>query len=205
MRASRSGQRAAISGAQLGERARTFLHEPLAQLQDRGDVDALEAPRPAPVAVQLAVEDRLDRRSEAGGVAGADEVDRAAHEDHADGLAALEVAGQDLRVEVPEAGAQREVRRGRVLRLEPEEVLDGVERGHRGAFQQQLAGEQRAVERAEGELGGRHWTSVAGRHARFCPRWAPRGRRDVEKARRSGPSRYDWAVCANGQWPTGWK
>ena len=54
------------------------------------------------------------------------------------------------RVEVADARPERDVRVGRLLRLQPDEPLDPLERGPVLALQEPLAPQERAVEGARG-------------------------------------------------------
>jgi hypothetical protein len=50
-----------------------------------------------------------------------------------------------------EAAPQRHVRREWRLSLNPHQMLDGLEAGHRGPLEELLSGQERAVELAPGE------------------------------------------------------
>ena len=111
------------------------------------------------------------RRSER--VVGRDEVDRPAHEHDPDRVPLLHRLRQRGRVEAGEAGVERDVGRGGELGLEPDEVLGGGERVHRDRLEEELAGEQRPVERALREDGLGHRPSLP---SGFAP---PTARRTV--------------------------
>ena len=91
---------------------------------------------------------RTDRITEVSdeGVAPGDQVDGGAHERHPYRLASLDQPGQLRWLQPLEARPQADVGRDRHLRLQPHQVLDRCRRGHGAPLQQQLAGQQRAVE-----------------------------------------------------------
>jgi hypothetical protein len=75
-------------------------------------------------------------------------VDRPAHEDDPDRLAAFEESRQLVRVEVRQPRPELEVRSLDVLGLEADELLDRLQRSGPPRFQQPLTRQQRAIERA---------------------------------------------------------
>ena len=75
---------------------------------------------------------------------------------HADSPAAGDHRGQLLRVEAVEPAPQPEVRVERVLRLHPDQVLDGAGRPHGPALEEELAPEQRPVQLPPGQHLARH-------------------------------------------------
>ena len=80
-----------------------------------------------------------------------------AHQRHPDELAFEQLLPERRRVERLHAGPETDVRVERDLRLQPDEALDGGERGSLDPLEQELAGKQRPVERAAIEnraLGG---------------------------------------------------
>jgi hypothetical protein len=83
-------------------------------------------------------------------------VDRRAHEGSLDQRPVLERTSQIVAPEARDAGPQAHITRRRVLRLEPADLLDGLDDGAGRTFEQQLPSEERAVERALGQdlLGG---------------------------------------------------
>jgi hypothetical protein len=93
-----------------------------------------------------ALDHRLHERPQEQRVADGDEVHGAAHQLDPDGLAVGQQAAQLVRVEAGDARLQAEVGRERGLGLQAEEVLDDAGHVARHALQQQLPGEQRAVE-----------------------------------------------------------
>ena len=84
-------------------------------------------------------------------VIGGDQVDRRPHQGGPDRAPILDRLGQLARPEVAETRPERDVRRQRSLRLEPDEVCDRRLGGHRLPLEQELAGEQGPVERALAE------------------------------------------------------
>jgi hypothetical protein len=98
-------------------------------------------------------------RARSAAVGGRDQVDRAAHEPGAHHAAVLqepdELGGPEAVQPRPQAGVGLE----RLLRLQPDQVLDGREDRHPGPLQQQLAGQGGPVERPGVER--RHGRTVA--------------------------------------------
>ena len=80
-------------------------------------------------------------------VARGDDVQRPAHERDPHDEAALDEAGEVVGMEVLEARPQPEVGAVGVLRLQPDEVLERVAHAQGLTTQQQLAFEERTVER----------------------------------------------------------
>ena len=115
---------------------------------------------PAERAVVHALDHDLHERSQDQRVAHRDQVDRAAHQRQAHGLALGQHPPELVRVEALDARPEPEVRRQRFLRLEADEELHDV--GHRrgDALEQQLPLEQRSIERAPLEDLGRHCTEL---------------------------------------------
>ena len=105
---------------------------------------------------QLTIEHRLHERADGEAVGGGDQVDRAAHHDDAHHLAIDQQPFQRRRVETDEARPQGDVGVARLLRLEADEMVDSVERGHVVALEQQLTGERRPAEGAVGERDTAH-------------------------------------------------
>lgn len=66
-------------------------------------------------------------------------------------MAAFEGTREGLALEAVEARGERQVRRGRGLRLEPGETLDGAGRRERLALEQELAREERPIQLAPRE------------------------------------------------------
>ena len=60
----------------------------------------------------------------------------------------LERSRERLALEAVDAGGERQVRRRRVLRLEPGDPLDGAGRGEGLSLEQELAREERPIELA---------------------------------------------------------
>ena len=119
-------------------------------------LDARGARRPAPKRPGRA-EHRQERRKQRAVISRADGMERDPHERRLDGVPSLERHPQRLGIEIGQARPQGEERRGGFLRLDaadPLEGADGIEPGRR--FEQQLACQRRAVERArrEGGSGG---------------------------------------------------
>jgi hypothetical protein len=74
-------------------------------------------------------------------------VDRRAHERSLHDLAPLERARERISLEAGDARPQPDVHRRRVLRLECPHPLERLRQGELLALEQQLAGEQRPVQR----------------------------------------------------------
>jgi hypothetical protein len=102
-------------------------------------------------AAQHPLDRGLHERAQEGGVARSDEMHRAAHERDPHELAVGEHAAELVRVEVPQPRPQPHVGRHGGLRLKPGEMLHRRGDRHGRALEQQLAREQRAVERTAGE------------------------------------------------------
>ena len=98
------------------------------------------------MAGQLGVEHGLEQRSQLEAVVGGDEVDRPAHDDDADDGAVEQQLRQRARVEPVEARPQADVRVLRLLRLQPDEVGDDVERRTIDALEQQLPRQRGSVQ-----------------------------------------------------------
>ena len=77
-----------------------------------------------------------------------DQVDGAAHQRRLHRLAPFQGPGQGSALEGTQAREQSHVARGRVLGLEPGDALQGPGQRHRGALQEQLAGQHRPVQLA---------------------------------------------------------
>ena len=133
---------------ELAQRPRPLLDQRPPEVQHRPDVHPLEAHAPGPVAVQLGIEHGLHDRPQRQRILDRDQVDRRAHERHPDQPAGEHVLGDDLGIERVDARPQRDVGRGRHLGLEADEVVDDLDRRRGHPRQQELPGEQGAVERA---------------------------------------------------------
>src|SRR5262252_170519 len=73
-------------------------------------------------------------------------VDRASHEGRLDGAPLLQRLRQGVPAKVPQARPEPDVRRGRVLRLQPGEALEGRGERNRRALEQKLTSQQCPVE-----------------------------------------------------------
>ena len=109
-----------------------MLRGPLAQQlagggQHRAEVDAAQVGREFRVAGDLGVEDGLHQRAQVETVAGADQVDRRPHDRGADDPPALEQRGEGLGAEAAQARPERGVGVERLLGLQPDQALHGVE------------------------------------------------------------------------------
>ena len=116
--------------------------------EDRLEIQAFEDRREVAVARQLDIEHRLDERTEGERVLARDEVDRPAHHDDPDEPSRGQGVGERGRLEALETRPQGRVRVVRDLRLEPDETADCVLHTERGALEQKLARERRAVQGA---------------------------------------------------------
>ena len=114
---------------------------------DLRQVDAFDT-TPERTRPEAALEDRRDQGSEPQGVVGRHQVDRRPHQRCPNGTALDDRRREGLRAKAVEPRPETDVRCERRLRLHPDEMLDGGQRGHRFAHEQHLAGEQGAVERA---------------------------------------------------------
>jgi len=116
-----------------------------------GEIDAGQSvPTVRWIGRQVAVEDRLHQRPQHQAVRPGDQVDRAAHQRHPHQLPVEDQPGQIVGRERVQPSPQPDVGRIRFLRLHADEVLDGRRDSPRLASQQQLAGQQRPVERLLG-------------------------------------------------------
>jgi hypothetical protein len=115
------------------------------------------------MACELGVQHGLHERAEAQHVVGRDEVDGRPHHGRPHDAALEEEIGERLRPESVESRPEREVRVARDLRLQTDEVLDGVERGSRIAMEEQLALERRTPESPRAEDVDRHSSAAAQR------------------------------------------
>ena len=134
-----------VTGEALGERlpelgacARPPSEQPPREREDASEVDAVERGRVLAMASELGVEHGLHERAELEAVVGAHEVDRGPHQCSPDGAASQEQSRQRLGSEGLEPGPQPGVRIQRHLRLQPDQVLDGVQHPERRAAKQQL-------------------------------------------------------------------
>jgi hypothetical protein len=107
-------------------------------------VVALHAPRPR---LPLLAQGEHQRPE----VATRDDVDRVSHQRRLHEAAPLERAGQRVALEALQPRPEPDVRGGRVLRLEAADLLHGARQRQRLALEQELAGQQRAVQVASGE------------------------------------------------------
>ena len=174
--------------AQLGAGVRLLGEHGPAGVEHRREVDSPERRPEVPVPGELGVEHGLHQRSQDERVGGGDEVDRAAHHDDADDLAVGEQPGELLGVEAGEPGPEREIWVRRLLRLQADEMCDGVEDRPVRPLEQQLTGERRPVQRRADS--GRRATSgdelLGDRGTRS--RWTARGTgcRRVRRCRGTG-------------------
>jgi hypothetical protein len=138
-----------------------LLDERAGGVEQLVEVDPVE--RGPELAHQGAFGDGGEQRAHGEVVARRGQVQGSAQEPAADRLAAREEVVELGGIEVPQPRPQAEVRRGRLLRLHRHEVLD--RRGSRAplAAQQELALQQRAVERAAVEDHGGAIVSVRAR------------------------------------------
>ena len=123
-------------GADLARSERLDVQKLPCRVDDRSHIDGRERPAMSGVGRQHAIQCRLDQRAQPMTVPGRDEMDGAAHQHDASGLAGGQQAGQLLAGEAVEPAPQPVIRRERRLRLHSDEVLDGVERAHRRTRQE---------------------------------------------------------------------
>ena len=167
-------------GADLGLREGPLPQQLAREREDGPEVNARAARGELGVPRELGVEDRLHQRAQRQAVVRAHQVDRRAHDDGPDGPPPLDQAGQLSGPEAVEPRPQRRVGVVRHLRLEADEVLHGVEDGHLGAAQQQLAGERGAVQGPRAERLDRHGAEA---YHRRGPPAAAGGRAGAPSAR----------------------
>jgi hypothetical protein len=103
------------------------------------------------VGEQVAVQHRLHERAQREPVGRADEMDRRAHEGDPHRPPLGEQGRDILGPALGESGPQPHIPGVRSLRLQADEVLDGLQRGEVGAAQEQLPVEGGAVEGAAGQ------------------------------------------------------
>jgi len=132
---------------QLGVRPRLRHEQRTSTREQLVDVHAFELPAVRAAAVERAGEDRLDDRAQGQAVARGEQVDCRAHHRDPDGLPVADQRRQLVRVEAVQPRPERHVRRLRQLRLQADHVLDRLRRRHLHPAQQQLAMQQRAVQR----------------------------------------------------------
>jgi hypothetical protein len=133
----------------VAERARLLVDERAAELHEAVEVDALQ--RRAEQRAHAPLHHRLHERAQLQAVAGGDDVQRPAHERDPHDEAAVDHLGELVGLEVLQPRPQPVVRADRVLRLQADEVLERVAHAQRLAPQQELAFEERAVERARAQ------------------------------------------------------
>jgi hypothetical protein len=148
-----------------GERAGQHVREPLGEavaqlaggerlrreqgLTRGGDGVEVGAPERVPsflVRGQAPVEHGLHEGAEGGRVGHGHQVDGSPHDDGADDHAVEQEAAEVVGHEAVEAAEELVVGRPGGLGLEADQVRDGVERGHRRALEEELAGERGPVE-----------------------------------------------------------
>ena len=141
--------------AELAERHRLGLDQAPARGGERGGVDPGQLP--AERAAQAALDHRLHQLPQREAVPGGHQVDGAAHQRDPDHAPVGDQRGQVLGAEAVQPGVQAVVGREGRLGLQPDQVLDGAchLRGPLGAglgqpraVEEQLTGQQRAVDRA---------------------------------------------------------
>ncbi len=108
------------------------------------------------MARQLSVERRLDQRTQHETVLGSEEMQCGAHHHDARDPPVEHELRQLVGLELVDPGPQPEIRVQRQLRLHPDQMPDGVERGCRGPAEQQLTLERRPIEGPSVEYVGRH-------------------------------------------------
>ncbi len=108
------------------------------------------------MATQLGVEHRLEQGTQQQAVVGGEQVDRGPHHHRAHQGSRLDEVTGGLGVERREARPQREVRVARDLRLQADQVVDGLEWSELAPLQQQLAGERGPPEGATGQGAAAH-------------------------------------------------
>jgi len=153
---------------ELRDRARFFAQDLASRPTDRRHVRVAHVPTPRAAPHVTALPEGHEERFHAQRVAGCDEVDGVAHQRHAHSGAGFDQARQLLVVKSLQSRPQADVRQVRCLRLHADEVLDGRCGRAAAAFEQELAREQRAVQRAPVENLGWH-----GEILRPCPSPCP--------------------------------
>jgi hypothetical protein len=125
-----------------------------ARLRDLVQVESVQRLAVVPAQAPLAYD--LDEGPKLEAVRRGHEVDRRAHEDDADGAPFLQEPGEHVRIEPLEPRPQADVWGLRRLRLHADEVVERLGGRDPRALEQELPGEERAVQRAPAERLGSH-------------------------------------------------
>ena len=149
--ASRSGHRSASRLPSVAEGQRLRVDQRPGGGGQLGQVDAGQPP--AELAARHPLPDRLQHRPQRQAVPGGDQVDGRALQRDPDRAPVGQRRAQLGRVEAVQPRPQPDVRVLRLLRLQADQVLDGVQRRSPDPAQQQLPVQQRPVERAVAEHG----------------------------------------------------
>jgi hypothetical protein len=138
-------------GDELGSGARALDEQPRGERLQLVDVEPVQRAPERALAVERALHHGLDDRSKCQGIPRRDEVERGPEQPHPDRATFGDRPRQRLGTEAIEPRPERDVGVARHLGLQADQALDGV--GHRdpAPSEQQLAFEQRAVERAAPE------------------------------------------------------
>ena len=130
-------------------RISTNVRGPERSSENRGHRDLLDPPLRKELLVRgrpVVGAERTPRRGERPVVARRDDVQRPALQERLDDLLLLERARQLRVLEAVDARVQRQVRRRRVLRLQPTEQLDDLRNAGRLPLEEALARQERAVQ-----------------------------------------------------------
>ena len=133
---------------QLRDRARPLGHDLASGATDGRHVRVPHIAAPRAAAHVAALTERHEDRLQTQCVARRDEMDGVAHEGDADRLPVLDQARQLRMAETLQPRPEADVRQVRGLGLHADQVLDRGRGGGAPAFSKELAGEQRAVQRA---------------------------------------------------------
>jgi hypothetical protein len=133
--------------AELGVGARLLVQQRPAGGEHGVEVDPLDLAAEGAAGPEVPFQHRPQQRVEGQAVAGGDQVQGGAHERAADGPSLADQPAQLVRVEALKSRPQPDIGVPRFLGLHAHQVLDRVGGGPSHPAQQQLALEQRAVER----------------------------------------------------------
>jgi hypothetical protein len=136
---------------ELGSGARSLDEQPRGERLQLVDVEPVQRTPERALAVERALHHGLEDRSESQRIPRRDEVERGPQQPHPHRAAFGDRPRQRLGTEAIQPRPQRDVGIARHLRLQADQAFDGVGRGDPAPPEQELALEQRAVERAAPE------------------------------------------------------
>jgi len=136
---------------ELGACARPFLDKLPTRHEELINGDAGNSPAEWTLAVEAALQDRLQDRTQRQAVASGDEMEGGAQEWQTDSVMTGEQFGQLVGAKSCQTRPEGDVRHLGHLRLQADEMLDRIGHGHLSAAQEELPLEQGAIERALAE------------------------------------------------------